>query len=410
MATVIPRRTAPEDCQPSIEFDRLRAAGLESSPVRARLGHLIEIAKRGLPKMHTQGVFAHTARAVETSSGKRIRLEGDNLRYATNVALGLAFLDEQEQRRILDGRTAADLALSTILRAETVHDDPGAVALAAWAGAEAANVHASSLFTRLEELFEGDTPVATVACAWTLIAALAARHLADTRRLAMLARQKLLDGQGPSGLFPHVLPAGSNGRLCGHVGSFADQVYSTQGLARFSVAEGDATALAAADACGGRICALQGPAGQWWWHYDVRGGSVVEGYPVYSVHQHAMGPMALLDLREAGGTDHLRSVMRGVAWLDKHPETASPLVSEQEHVIWRKAGRREPKKMVRTLATLTTATRPGLLIPGMNMLFPPNKVDHECRPYELGWLLYAWLSGGVVEKLRPARPALGTQG
>ncbi|WP_315925079.1 hypothetical protein [Mesorhizobium sp. SP-1A] len=362
--------------------------------------YLVGLAKQGLPKMHRDGVFAHTARGVQTPSGRVIRLEGENLRYATNVALGLAFLPLAEQRQILDGSTAADLAISTIVRAETVHDDPGAVALAAWAGAEAAGVHASSLFVRLEETFDAGVPLATVACAWTLIACMAARHLADTRRLSLMARDRLLQGQGPGGLFPHMLPGGANGRLRAHVGSFADQVYSIQALSRLAVAEGDEEALTAADACGGRICALQGPAGQWWWHYDMRNGSVVEGYPVYSVHQHAMAPMALLDLREAGGTDHMDSVLRGVSWLDKHPETSDPLVSEKEHVIWRKAGRREPRKMVRSLAALTTATRPGLLMPGVDVLFPPCKVDYECRPYEFGWLLYAWLAGGVVQRLR----------
>ena len=44
------------------------------------------------------------------------------------------------------------------------------------------------------------------------------------------------------------------------------------------------------------------------------------------------------------------------------------------------------------------------------MLFPPVRVDYECRPYELGWLLYAWLAGGVVARLSPGltadRPAI----
>ena len=27
-------------------------------------------------------------------------------------------------------------------------------------------------------------------------------------------------------------------------------------------------------------------------------------------------------------------------------------------------------------------------------MFPPGPIDYECRPYELGWLLYAWLYEG----------------
>ena len=60
------------------------------------------------------------------------------------------------------------------------------------------------------------------------------------------------------------------------------------------------------------ICELQGPDGQWWWHYDTRTGKVVEGYPVYSVHQDSMAPMALLDLEDAGGPQHSEAITRGL--------------------------------------------------------------------------------------------------
>jgi hypothetical protein len=292
--------------------DRLGALAAQSPAMRLRLSSLIDLAQRGLPRMQKDGAFVHTARSVNTSAGRRIQLEGDNLRYTTNVALGVACLGVETQRVILGGDTAADLAMSTVTWAEKEFNDPGAVALAAWAAAEAGNHFAGSLFARLQDHLASDRPIANVACSWTLIAALAARHLGDTRQLTQLARNKLIQAQGPGGLFPHMFPARSNGRLRAHVGSFADQVYSTMGLARLSVAENDTEALAAANASAERICALQGPAGQWWWHYDARNGSVVEGYPVYSVHQHAMGPMALLDLREAGGVDHMRSAISGL--------------------------------------------------------------------------------------------------
>jgi hypothetical protein len=372
-----------------------------SFPVCSRVETFIELAKRGLPRMYVDGAFVHTVRAVDTSLGGPMRLEGDSLRYTTKCALGLACVDLETQRRILGGRTAADLALSTVAHAENVTDDPGAMALAAWSAAEAADHHAKGLFGKLETVLAGHEPLDTVDCAWTLIAAVAALRLADTGALAERARNMLMANQGASGLFPHMLPASSMGKLRAHVGSFADQVYAIQGLARYSVAAGDPAALDAADACAARICALQGPAGQWWWHYDARHGTVVEGYPVYSVHQHGMGPMALLDLREAGGRDHFRSVIRGLEWIDRHPEVSGSMVDGKENVIWRKAGRREPKKAVRAISALTTATHPGMKLPGLDTLFPPSRLDYECRPYELGWLLYAWLGGGRVRRLRP---------
>jgi hypothetical protein len=361
----------------------------------------IDLSKRGLPRMFTSGYFVHTVRSVATPTGTVMQLEGDNLRYAATCALGLACVDVEMQRRILGGSTAADLALSTVARAERVTNDPGVVALAAWAAAEAADHYAARLFEKLENIFATNQPLATVDCGWTLIAAVAALHLADTASLAKKAKDLLIAYQGALGLFPHMLPPRSAVKLRAHVGSFADQVYPMQGLARYSVAMEDPAALQAANACGDRICNLQGPAGQWWWHYDARHGTVVEGYPVYSVHQHGMGPMALLDLRDAGGADHLRSIVSGLEWIDRHPEVSGSMIDEQENVIWRKAGRREPRKVVRVVSALTTATHPGMKLPGLDTIFPPNQLDRECRPYELGWLIYAWLGSGIVQRLRP---------
>lgn len=394
MASVYPKLKLvdPGDAFP---LDRLRAIDVRSALTRQRADELITLAKRGLPRMHRRGAFAHTMRAVSKSTPAAIRREGDSLRYTANVALGLAYVDEATQREVLNGDTASDLALVAAARAE-VSGDMGAVALAAWTAAEAAGLHAAALFRRLSAFLASEEPVETVTCAWTLIAALAARKLGDTRELASRAASLLVQAQGPSGLFPHMLPPSASGRLRAHVGCFADQVYSIQGLSRLYVARHDPQALAAAESCAAAICAAQGPEGQWWWHYDTRDGSVVEGYPVYSVHQHAMGPMALLDLREAGGTNHLDAVIRGLNWLDRHPEVDAPMVSEEDAVIWRKAGRREPRKVVRAISAMTTALKPNMRLPGLDTLFPPNRIDYECRPYELGWLLYAWLSGGAI--------------
>lgn len=372
---------------------RLKTLGDVSPTARARVDQLLVLACDGLYRMHDNGTFGHTLRAVKSGAGWTERLEGENLRYASMVALGLAHVDEEVQRQVLGGRTAIELALASAVRAETA-SDAGAIALAAWAVAEVGATYTTTLFAKLVARIESISPIATVECAWALVAALAARNFGDTDQLANAARTRLMSAQSRSGLFPHMLPAAASGRLRAHIGCFADQVYPIQALSRFAAARNDSSALAAADGCAARICALQGPAGQWWWHYDTRDGTVVEGYPVYSVHQHAMGPMALLDLQEAGGRDHWHSIVKGVHWLDDHPETVETLVCPQKGVIWRKVARREPAKAARAVAAATTALAPGLHLPMIDTFFPPGVVDHECRPYELGWLLYAWRSGG----------------
>ncbi len=381
-------------------LDRLEAIESVSRRTRTQADRFLNIAKRGLPRMHQSGVFGHTLRAVKVNSHWTERLEGDSLRYAAIVALGLSYVDRVTQQQILGGDTAFDLAHSCAARAAT-SADIGAIALAAWAAAEAGRFHSVPLLRQLVQLLASDAPIATVHCAWALSAGLAARQFGDTRDVVSLATKRLISGRSSSGLFPHMLPASASGRFRAHIGCFADQVYPIQALSRLHAAQPDAQALSAAEACAERICALQGPAGQWWWHYDTRNGGVVEGYPVYSVHQHAMAPMALLDLREAGGRDHSPAIIKGMQWLDEHPEISAPLVVSEKGVIWRKVARREPRKAVRAISAVTTALMPGLHIPGLDTLFPPIRVDYECRPYELGWLIYAWLSGGVVARLAP---------
>jgi hypothetical protein len=177
------------------------------------------------------------------------------------------------------------------------------------------------------------------------------------------------------------------------VGSFADQVYPIQALARLHGSAADPEALAVANAVAKVICDAQGPAGQWWWHYDSRTGAVVEGYPVYTVHQHAMAPMALLDLAGAGGDAHLAEICRGLRWLAAPPEaTAAQLVLEDPPITWRKIARADHRKLVRGVRAASTRLHPRSRVAVLDRMYPPGAVDYECRPYELGWLLLAWLS------------------
>jgi hypothetical protein len=175
------------------------------------------------------------------------------------------------------------------------------------------------------------------------------------------------------------------------VACFADQVYPIQALARYHSSFGHAPSLAAANRCAEQICELQGDAGQWWWHYDARNGRVIEGYPVYSVHQDAMGPMALLDIAEAGGANFGDEIRLGVSWMQRAPEVGHSLIDEDQRVIWRKVARREPRKLVRGIRAVASRVREDLRLDLLDPLFPPTVVDYESRPYHLGWVLHTWL-------------------
>lgn len=366
----------------------------------ASVTRLVRCALDGLPQMYRpeSRAFVQTLRGLPSATGPRLVQEGTNLRYAAMVALGLAHTPEATQRQVLSGTTAAELSAAVSKRAAR-DADPGAVALAAWAAAEVERRHAGVLFRRLRDMLASGDALPTVDVAWMLTAAVASTYLGDTKdteEVVAATRARLLAEQGPHGLFPHALPAASLARFRAHVGSFADQVYPIQALARMAAVRADDVALSAANSCAQRICDLQGEAGQWWWHYDSRSGGVVEGFPVYSVHQHAMAPMALFDLFDAGGADHRASIATGLTWMTTHPEVLEELVDDRMGVIWRKVGRREPAKAARRLNAVTTSLRSGFTLPGQDRAFPTTQVDHECRPYELGWLLYAWLREGTA--------------
>jgi hypothetical protein len=193
-----------------------------------------------------------------------------------------------------------------------------------------------------------------------------------------------------SGLFLHTPARKGLSALRAHVSCFADFIYPIQALSYYYLATRNTRAAEVATRCAERMCELQGPEGQWWWHFDVRTGRVVESYPVYSVHQDSMAPMALLTLAKSCGGDYSASIEKGLHWLAHPAEKTGSLVEEERNVIWRKLARREPRRLVRGLQTAASCLHFRCRVPAVDILFPPVAVDYESRPYHMGWILHAW--------------------
>jgi hypothetical protein len=352
------------------------------------LQRLLRMSPRVLSQAYADGEFAFTLTGTRGPGGKwQLRACGTSPRYSAITALGLLRLSEADQRLVLGGEDCQAL-IGNLAKQLDVMTNRADVALLSWAAAEAGHSELPHALERLAELDPHDGSVDVVAAAWVVTALVAARPHADVERHLAAARGRLL--AACSAVYPHVT-GGSSVWYRSHVGSFADQVYPVQALARLHGSADDPRALATANKVAGALCRAQGKNGQWWWHYDFRIGDVVEPYPVYSVHQHAMAPMALLDLADAGGQQHLEAVCRGLRWLARPPESSEALVLDEPLTTWRKVGRADPKKAVRGLRAASTRLRPGARLPLLDRLFRPRTVDHECRPYELGWLLYTWL-------------------
>lgn len=208
--------------------------------------------------------------------------------------------------------------------------------------------------------------------------------LPGLRAKASEAREILAGNCGLSGVYGHFARSGSAARyLRGRIGSFADQVYPTIALARVSRAWKDGAAREASLKTAQTMCDLQGPMGEWSWQYDSVSGRVVSRYPVYSVHQHAMAPMMLLEAGEAAGRDFGSWIEKGLAWISGNNELDRDFIEPTLHLIWR-CIYLEPKSAYTDAALRFSRIRSGSVAP------EKLAVRYECRPYELGWLLYAF--------------------
>lgn len=205
---------------------------------------------------------------------------------------------------------------------------------------------------------------------------------------------ELLRRQGKPGLFAHAGNAARlSDRLRSHVANFADQIYAVQALAFAAINRGGQETLDAARRCADALLARRGPQHQWWWHYHPGTGSVSRYYPVYSVHQHGMAPMAFMTLGAAGKADYRDRAWAGLDWLRRN-ELSVSMVDESAGTIWRDIQIDE-----NALAKRWRDAR-ELLGGGEDHTSQPRlRLNRETRPYEWGWCL---LAGAMLNSRRPA--------
>lgn len=217
-------------------------------------------------------------------------------------------------------------------------------------------------------------------------------------RLARSALVALCDRYNPnSGIMRHaVRGARLSHRVRGQIANFADQIYAVQALGFAAIALADGQALQLAVRLARRLISLQGPLGQWWWHYDAVTGMPVEAYPVYSVHQHSMAPMALMTVEKAGGPSFTPALSASHSWLDRN-ELGIRMVDCTAGTIWRDIQRSDGRvqSLLRKARELTGLHRDDVPTEGTGL-----KLNRETRPYEWAWCLY---SGAVSHRLERKR-------
>ncbi len=187
-----------------------------------------------------------------------------------------------------------------------------------------------------------------------------------------------------NGLFRHssaFLPARDWIRK--NVANFADQIYSVMACSFDRIACDDRKSGDAATKCIDRLIGLQGDLGQWWWHYDPSSGKVAGHFPVYSVHQHGMAPIALTAVSRFSGRDLDGVIAKSFGWLSRN-ELGTDLVDPVTGTIWRdiEPARGRVEKLRHDAGMVLGMRESGPGAPGA------LEINYETRPYEWGWCLY----------------------
>ena len=367
--------------QPVIRAER---AQITKAPTTSAL---CELAAAGLVRMFDPEKQIFCDAYIRTENG--MRRERVSHRYTMMTLLGLA----RYERFGNPSGIATAPVLDALINDVTWINTAGDLGLLLWTCAELNPERLPDVYkkvgaqTALARFADGRSG-STFEVAWYLTG-LASCYLAGHRDLPGLAKQttttrRILESNcGPSGVYGHLSRTASwAGRCRGRIGSFADQVYPTIAFSRLSQGLQDNEARKLAMRTAEKMCELQGPMGEWSWHYDSVTGRVVSRYPVFSVHQHAMGPMMLFAASEATGRDFSDAIYKGLAWISNN-ELHQDFVEPSLGLVWRCI------YLDRIDAWSDAALRFLQLRQGP-VSASRLKVRYECRPYELGWMLYAF--------------------
>ena len=275
---------------------------------------------------------------------------------------------------------------------------PGGIGLIIWANAVWEMKSLAELQQQLNIPFENFSAylisLTTMETAW-LVSGLLHEYQrnqeAKTKKYLDIALNTLLSRyQSSSHLMVHAdAKAPWSHRLRRWVANFADQIYSVQALAFAAIVIKNEIAKQTAVDLANQLAKLQGKLGQWGWHYNPHNGEILQLYPVYSVHQYGMAPMAFAALQVAQVSNFDRVIQRGRDWLE-HNEMNLKMIDRQANTIWRDIEYHQNlfKKISRQTSSLLG--RKEQITTNQSNL----KLNYETRPYEWGWCLYA----GAIEK------------
>jgi len=351
---------------------------------------LCGIAKAGLARYYAE---PHLLPFTTTTVDGHWQLKGTSIRYAAISQIGITRwlrYHPQDSSVLPDLWPTIQAKLNTI---ETLADN----ALALWAGLEAEKQDIEPMAQKLVQQWPQQLgQLNAVELAWVLQASALScqrqsRSDSSLSEILEQAKTRLLSLFNPRcNLFRRHDRQGLLETVSRRIACFADQVYPILALSTCASLTDASDCLTTAAAVTEQICRLQGPLGQWWWHYDTTEGKVCEEYPVFSVHQDAMAPMAILASDRLSGSDHSAQIERGLRWLFGQNELNQLMPQQDLALIWRDIEKKEPAKLSRTVRAVLSTAGLRRLHSWLGTCVLGYRLNRECRPYHLGWILYAW--------------------
>jgi hypothetical protein len=364
--------------------------------VETRMKELAGVALRALPQMYDEQSSLFSQKALP--QGDRLVNRGQNAYYSAASMVGILAQPTVSPDsvvpvgRALDAlHTACDTdhgapLLSTTLWAGALAGDPRSARLVASLAhsLDVEQTESAALGQVLRGLVVGaetypEVRDAALDLARHCAAELLARHSADSRVFRAMPRR----------------PSGLRSTLGARITSFASQVYPLLGLASLCAYRGDAPPPALRQTAE-HLVEAQGPLGEWWWLYSPSTATVLEGYPVYSVHQDGMAFMGLVPVEQLGEGSYAKALALGLEWLYERNELSLTLVEDEPPFICRNIQRvgsdaDAPFGISRAnfARTVARSWHPGSVSDQTRAAPEDLEPLRECRSYHLGWLLYA---------------------
>ncbi len=313
---------------------------------------------------------------------------GSSLRYTLITLLGLLRAEKNGYNTSFNTRDIYNTVLLNIASKELTVGDLG---LCLWVDSELEaknHVKLMEMLNRRLGSHKGYKACVGMELAWIIIGALRTFETTGSTLASAIMNQSIRcfheNYVSPSGLFRHF----GDRRFRARFPNFATQIYGILALSLVGKYSHDLQSLQIAQAAADRLLALQLPDGGWPWLYDTESGRILERYEIYSVHQDGMAPMSLFELSQAvDDPKYMLAALRGLDWIYGDNELSYNMIDKKESLIYRSIRHRTPfERMTQCLNTISA----GLGMKSDLGVGHCIEINPTCRPYHLGWVLYAW--------------------